>query len=426
MTHAALPADVLGLLPQDWLAWGAVGNEEWLGDEGRKAVAWATDVVADFYGDEWYRRNLERGSHPLLSVYDRPTYGPVATMRHIERAARVELLPDDVKATLAAGPNGIRSSCKEEDFDHLDVVLEVLGLASRDGWRVASEVATAGGRLPDVYIDRHDGCGYSIEVTTQGFDARTRRAQEQDEAVSGALRMIEARFRVECTGKTVRLLAEGEIREFITALEKAAARTADEGRPHSVDVSFAWATVYPPGHRPAGTSYEGPHLRQDLWPRFSQRLRSKAEQTEGGRGWIRIEEGGGLLQLTSMYNRSPPERLELLRSATARALADYPHVGGVIVSHGAGPDWTPTRRPANLSTPGGSAYVEQRLPGMRRRQSYILNLDRPGLLLPPRLLLDPARWYRSEDSWLYWATQQLGIPQPTLILSGERRRGLLQ
>jgi hypothetical protein len=59
---------------------------------GWQVIGWATDVVADFFGDEWFRRNLENFSHPLLSMYDHPLSNRIAAVRHIERAARIALL----------------------------------------------------------------------------------------------------------------------------------------------------------------------------------------------------------------------------------------------------------------------------------------------------------------------------------------------
>jgi len=424
MAQAGLPDEVMALLPRDWRDWAAIDDKEWLGEEGRRAVAWATEVVADFYGDAWYRRNLKSGTLPLLSPYDRPTSGPAATIRHIERAARIELLPDDVKTQLASGPNGIRSSLNGEEFDHLDVILEVIGLALRDGWKVACEITSASGKLPDVFIHRL-GCGFTIEVTTQGFDRQTRLVQAHDDALRDALCNIERRYAVECYAKMVRLPDEDESRAFLAAVEQAARRFVAVGRTQTVDLDFATATVSPRGQRPPGASYEGPAIRQDMWPRFARRLQTKAQQTLGRPAWIRIDEGGGLLHFTSMYHRRPPERLELLRSATAAALTDYPHVQGVIISHGAGPDWIPTQRPADVRLRGGSAYIEQRLPGDRRRQSYILNLHRQSLLLPPRFLFQPADWYLTEGSWLDWAARRLDRPRATQIVVGEYRRCLL-
>ena len=111
-------------------------------------MQWATDVVADFYGDEWFAECARRRSVPVMSsLYDWPLSSPVALVRHIERAARIALLPEDVRI----GPmvaNGIRRSASLDEFDHLDVVLEVIGFAIRDRWRGESEVATTDGHLP--------------------------------------------------------------------------------------------------------------------------------------------------------------------------------------------------------------------------------------------------------------------------------------
>ena len=118
----------------------------------------------------------------MSSLYDWPLSSPVALVRHIERAARIALLPEDVRIGLTEGPNGIRRSASPNEFDHLDAVLEVIGLAVRDRWRVESEVATTDGHLPDLRFSK-GSISHVVEVTTQGLDRESRAIDRQSEAV---------------------------------------------------------------------------------------------------------------------------------------------------------------------------------------------------------------------------------------------------
>jgi hypothetical protein len=73
----------------------------------------------------------------------------------------------------------------------------------------------------------------------------------------------------------------------------------------------------------------------------------------------------------------------------------------------------------------GSAVIERRLPGGRRRRTYLVRLDRGGIVLPRHLLLDPGSWYGGEDRWLDWALNYLGKPSIQTLVQGESRRELL-
>jgi hypothetical protein len=418
--------ELLDRLPGDWSSWSKAADLGAVTPLGWEAIGWATDVVTDFYGDDWFRRNLENFSHPLLSMYDYPLSNRIAAARHIERAARIALLPEDVKGALSEGPNGIRCSMSSDEFDHLDTVLEVIGLALRDGWEIDCEAPTPSGRLPDVRVAR-SGFTYSIEVTTQGFDRNLRATRRQGDRLSGEQFRVEAGCSVECVTRVARLLSDEEFSQYVTALDQAAVKVSESHDLAEFDLGFASASVYPKGERPGATTHEGPMLDGDMWPRFARRLISKAEQTMGGgRSWIRIDEGGGLLALTQAYYLPVEEKLGWLMHNTAIALADFPHVEGVVISHGAEPDWNPMANLAGVTERvSGSAVIERRLPGGRRRRTYLVKLDRGGIVLPPHLVADPGRWYGGEDRWLDWALNSLGKPSIQGMVHGESRQQLL-
>jgi hypothetical protein len=232
-------------------------------------MGWATDVVAEFFGDDWFRRNLENFSHPLLSMYDHPLSNRIAAVRHIERAARIALLPEDVKGALSEGPNGICRSASSDEFDHLDIVLEVIGLALRDGWEVGCEVPTRAGRLPDVRAAR-SGFAYSIEVTAQGFDRNLRATRRQGDRLSGEQFRIEFGRAVECVTRVVRLLSDEEFSEYVSALDQAAVEVSDS-------------------HHPTESIWR---YRQNLWMGSSATWRSAFRENRSGRGaHLRVRAG---------------------------------------------------------------------------------------------------------------------------------------
>jgi hypothetical protein len=418
---------LLAQVPRDWRSWAELSEPGAVTEVGLDVVDWATEVAATFYGDEWFARNIDARSHPLFSMYDYPLRNPIAAVRHIERAARIALLPDSVRDTLSSGVNGIRRSVSDDEFDHLDLVLEVIGLALRDGWQVDSEAPSAEGRLPDLSL-RRSGFTYVIEVTSQGTDRNFRATERQGHLIQNIQWQMEFAYAVDCITRIAGILSDEEVAEFGEALEGASARTSETEAPIEFDLGFASAGVYPRGQRPGTTSHEGPMLGDDLWPRFAARLRDKAEQTRGSdRAWIRIDELGGLFMLTGAYHFSLPERLGTLIQNIAVELDGYPHVQGVIVSHGASPDWTPMRPEVGVGEgTSNSVVVERRLPGGRRRTTYVIRLLQRGLILPPHLVVEPERWYANESTWLDWALNQLGRPAIDRCVRGESYRALIR
>jgi len=411
-----------------WADWAGMIDQAAVTPAGRGVVQWAVDEMAGFYGDEWFARHARARHLPVMSLYDFPLSSPIAVVRLVERAARIALLPNDVSVQLTDGPNGIRRSPSVDEFEHLEVVLEVIGLALRAGWTIEAEVPTTRGRLPDLRLTRGT-MSYTVEVTTQGTDREFQAVERQGDLLHSQQFTIEFHFKVECTTRLSRLLTEAEFNGFLAALVEAGRSTGQSGTVSEVDLDWASATVYPEGNRPADESiHNGPLLSGDLWPRFGQRLREKAERTAGGDpAWIRIDENGGLLLLTPAVHLPIGDQLSLLEQYVTAELEGFPHVRGVVISHGALPDWIPSQpQPAVQNQLTGSAALERRLPGARRRRTFVIPVRRSGLFLPGQhLAFDAARWYDDEPRWLDWALNGLGQPSLTRLVTGELARSLI-
>jgi len=411
-----------------WADWAGPIERVAVQPEGRDLAQWATDVVADFYGDDWFAECAGRRSVPVMSsLYDWPLSSPVALVRHVERAARIALLPEDVRTGLTEGPNGIRRSASLDEFDHLDVVLEVIGLAVRDRWRVESEVATTDGHLPDLRFSR-GGISHVVEVTTQGLDRESRAIDRQSEAVFAQQLAIEHRYPVQCVIRETSILDANQLKQFVTAMDETARAAAEQGKRCEADVGFASVVAYPAGERTEDVIHEGPMLPRDLWPRFAARLHQKAEATScAGSSWICIDESGGLLQLTPAVHWSIEQQLSTLRHNVNAELGNYRHIEGVVISHGAEPDWVPQRRQHRVVEQAtGAAALERRLPGGRRRKTFVIPVHQARrIALPDHLVLRPDRWYDGETSWLDWALNSLGQLSVTRLVTGELARSLV-
>lgn len=412
---------------QNWADWAGDVARAAVVPEGRDLVLWATDVVRDFYGDQWFARHALMRSIPVMSVRDWPLSSPLALVRLIERAARIAVAPPQVRECLAEGPNGIRRSRGGAPFHHLDVVLEVVGLALRDGWSVAAEEQTADGRYPDLRVAKGT-MSYSIEVTRQGLDREFLRLDRQSSLLHDRLAAIELTHPVESVVSVVRELADEEVSCFLAEVQGAAAATAADKTSRTVDLGYASVTTYPRGERPEHASiFKGPLLGGDMWPRFAQRLRDKAARTSGaGRTWLRIDEVGGLLSLTPAGQMPIDQQLALVSANIRSELSDFSHICGVILGHGAEPDWYPSRPQPTIQDASGAIALERRLPGGRRRRTFAVAVGTYSkVAVPDHLALRPADWYGSESGWLAWALNLLRKPSVTRLVTGEAARALI-
>ena len=402
---------------------------DWAGDlvrasvrpDGRRTLRWALDVIESFYGDEWFARQAARGSIPVMSLNDWPLSTAKAVVRLLERAAQLSLAPEQVRTALADGTNGIRASTDAALFGHLDLVLEVIGLAARDGWSVEAEVGSGRGRWPDLRLTRGT-LSYTVEITRQGHDRSHRRADEQAHAITWRRLELEVSQHVDCCTQVQRLLEDSELDGLLQAMTSVALATEESGNVTTQELAFANVTVYPAGQRPRETTIaEGPLLTGDLWPRFATRLRAKAKQTvDAGPAWIRIDELGGLLALTPASRMPIEQHLALLSDRIRHELSSFRHVQGVVISHGAEAD-SDSRRPERTAQDfvTDAEVIERVLPGGRRRRTFIVPVHSfSGLTLPDHLVLQPGRWYETEGRWLDWALNRLGHPAASTIVSG--------
>jgi hypothetical protein len=165
-------------------------------------------------------------------------------------------------------------------------------------------------------------------------------------------------------------------------------------------------------------------INTEAWRRVGTRIAEKARQTADSPAWLRIDDTGALLRLTDQSTQPLQILLRDLQSNANAALADAPHVRGIILGVGTMIDPGTARDetawgqsgPATLITPGpprhlladGPSAAIRRLPGGRSRLTFILPGPHPNLILPPGAGLEPGLWYHNEPTWLNQALQTLG------------------
>lgn len=416
--------------PNEWTCWS-----DWAGPvkdaaidpRGYELVEWANEVVPAFFTDEWLVNCIRKCTMPLMSIWNWPLSNPHALTRHIERAARIAILPEQPYRVLTEGVNAIRTSTSLADFAHLEVILEVIGIAQRDGWSAECEIASTDGHVPDLRLTRQ-GVHKVIEVTTQGTSREIQDEDRQSALVYDYQFELGQHHDVQYIVARRKILSKEELRELRTTMERLGEVVGSTADAQSENLGHSSIEVIPKKQWTGGTVSEGPVMTGDVWPRFAQRLHDKARQTcDAGKAWIRIDEYGMLLASMEMREVPFQDRLNLLSRLIQAELSDYSHVEGVILSNGTSFDWKPQEPDRSCFDPtSGSVVLDRRLPGQRRRHTFVVPLVKhQTLLLPDRLKLSPARWYSDESSWLEWALNKLGKPSINGLIEGELARWTL-
>lgn len=420
-----------------WAGWAERADDALLTREGTMALAWAVDVVREFFGETWLADNAARtGFVPLLHPQWWPLANSGAVVRILELAARIAL------ATAAEETSDLLHEAKEiyanrqlagTKFRHLCLSLETAAFAALAGWTVSYEKASASGRRPDLTVSS-GGTRYAVEVTTLGLDHQFQAIDQYCDRLHSLVRALEREHQVEITCDADEVLPDDELRGWVQEIAQACRATTADGAARTVSYRANRAEVYPEARRPAGPIFHGPVIIGDVWQRVAVRIAEKAKQTVGGPAWLRIDDTGALLRLTDRSTQPLQNLLADLHLNVSAALADSPHVRGVILSDGAMIDPGNARAqtawkqvaPAMLISPGpprhaladGPAAMVRKLPGGRVRRTFVLPGPSVRLILPAGTGLEPGLWYHSEPSWLTEALKTLGHAPIDCLLRG--------
>jgi len=400
-----------------WTAWAGDRSRWPVSPVGALAVDWAVDVHRRFFGDDLLMRALrDRPPHPFVAHWRWPLTSPHAVVELLNRACALTVVPIDVGTVLARSTNsGAVNIRLSSDL----YVLEVAGFATRYGWNVQREPSLPSGRRPDLRLLR-EGEELWVEVTGTGPDRPRLSVEAWSQSVVPALMAIGSRHDVEISGSASSTQLDGdELQAFLAAVEVAAVDTASSGEQHliaAIDVSVSIRS----GGSGIGT-FEGPPLRGDMWPKLERRLLEKATQTEGASAaWICVQDRSGLFQLTDLATVDEREQLRRLAHNVSIALADSPHIAGVVLSTGVRVDAGEEDHDTVLGDEGadstpGSVVLRRRLPGGRCRRTFVVRLDGEAGVEP-----GPTTWFEQEASWLNWALVRAGQPEIESILDGAR------
>jgi hypothetical protein len=411
----------------DW--WAGSVNTEIVTADGRQALAWALDTIRGFFGESWLTENAATSGHvPLLSLEWWPLTNSRILTRVLELAARITLVtrnsagPDLMDEAKAVYANQDLTAAK---FQHLCLTLETAAFAILADWSVSYEETVNSGRRPDLAM-RRGAVRFCVEVTTLGLDREFRAVNRYCDHLHAQLRALELAHGIEIACQADEILPDAELTAWLDELARAGQLTAADGKTRTVPHGENKADVFAAGQRPAGQVFSGPMINTEAWRRVGIRIAEKGRQTAGSPAWLRIDDTGALFRLTDRGTQPLEALLKDLQGNANAALADAPHVRGIVLGGGTMIDpgtardetaWGPSG-PATLITPGpprhaladGPAAMVRRLPGGRSRLTFILPSPHPNLILPPGTGLEPGLWYHNEPTWLNQALQTLGHP----------------
>jgi hypothetical protein len=412
----------------DWWAESADGTI--VAPEGRRALTWAVRTIREFFGENWLAENAAQSGHvPLVDFPWWPLTNSRVIVRTLELAARIALV-----TAASADPELLREArtvhstreLTKTKFQHLCLTLETAAFAALAGWSVSYEEAGPTGRRPDLTIRRH-GATYAVEVTALGLDREFRAIDRYCDRLHALLRGLEHQHGVELACQADEVLPDTELTAWLDEIAQACQCTAADGNTRTASRRENRADVFAAGQRPAGQVFSGPTVISEVWSRVGTRIAEKGKQTAGRPAWLRIDDTGALLRLTDRSAQPLHMLLGDLQANANAALADAPHVRGIILSAGVmiaagnGRDetaWGQGRPDMLIEAPGpprqvladGPAAMTRLLPGGRSRLTFILPSPHPHLILPAGTAPQPGLWYHHEPTWLSQALQALGQP----------------
>jgi hypothetical protein len=414
-----------------WDGWADRSEDAFLTSDGQAALRWALEVVREFFGETWLADNAARsGFVPLLHPQWWPHANARVVVRIVELAARIALatapakIPELLREARQVHANRDLAATK---FRHLCLTLETAAFAALAGWSVSYELASPSGRRPDLTVSRN-GVTYSVEVTTLGLDHQFRAIDHYSDRLHLLIGSLEREHHVEITCQARDVLPDDELSGWLQEITQACQATAADGARRSASHGASRADIFAAGGRPPGPVFSCPMITGDTWRRVAVRIAEKAKQTIGGSAWLRIDDTGALLRLTDRSAQPLPNLLADLHLNVSAALAESPHVRGIILSDGATIDPARAREqtawhqvgPAMLISPepplhvlaDGPAAMVRRLPGGRFRRTFVLPGPSARLILPTGAGLEPGLWYHHEPAWLSKALKQLGHAPP--------------
>ena len=123
-----------------------------------------------------------------------------------------------------------------DEFFHLDLVLEVNGLAVRDTWQVNAEQELETARRPDLAVGKL-GRRFLIEITIQGKSRSFRTSEQFSDSLSAISFGAEREYGVTTHTAASDVVSESQVADWQRELDRSAALVAADGVSREIEVN---------------------------------------------------------------------------------------------------------------------------------------------------------------------------------------------
>lgn len=370
----------------------------------REARARMLDLLECYLGSKWPRQMWRRHRSGPLPIFEAASNN-LACVRLLELALRLGLCEEhpgfsDLQKALRREPT-------TEAGAHVGLQLEVASLTSAVAVTTpAFEQLQATGRPADVLLAFPDRSKIAVETCTLFTDEAWRLASADNHRVSQRIVMAGIRNEVSWQSEISEQMSSEETDDWLNRGEDAARDVAAGGVPRVICASSARAVVRPRESGEQGRIFKGPRIESVSWPRILRRIVRKAAQTESDtETWIRLDLLDGTWQFTPWSTAPLSAKIAALEGTIAETFPEPPrHLGGIVVSNGAGYGASELRDESHTTTSGATA-LRRRLWPLRVRETLILPIGASAR--PSGELFRQA--YSAEPGWLDNALLDVGL-----------------
>ena len=304
-----------------------------LNADGKAAVGEVLDRLEARLGRAWPRRLFVKVGHlfPEFVLFS----GHVAALpRLLTFAMQLEAVADD--PTFSQVLRVLKREPTSTNWQHVKLQLEVARAARAAGWGAGFEPNIPGSaHKGDLLLAVGDADRVLVETTTLFRANEDLSAEAFEDAVLEGIGIIEREHSVHAIVDLVQRLDADTTRDWLEAIEAAAAEVEATGEAREVEGPGGGVRLQA-GDIPMGTTlFNGVPGQRDVSHRLGAAVARKARQTEGPYpAWLRIDARDGLFAFTEWSQMPPSERVTSLAAAIRPYTNGREHLHGIICSSG--------------------------------------------------------------------------------------------
>ena len=327
--------------PAEWSHWRDLMHHSSRCPEGRRAGAWALEVLEEELGRDWLSRMLQVEHDVIPEVKMAWFHGPafVDLVAMALALARCRNVPGYAKVR-----DAMSNDLRDDVRFHGLLQLEVASVGLAGGHAAVFEEWRRPSAAPVDVVVRIDVAELAVETRVVFIDQSMRVGRELSDRLSDAMHRLSFGYGVQFAGCEKPMgsisdaLTANDVEGILSSIEKAAALAKEEHRPVTVEHQLVDLRCLPMSSAESGMGYEMPAGTGRGLDRTALILQDKAGQMgKSGARWLRIDLLDGTFGFSTWSRLRFPTRVGAIAAFVTDALKDAPHVRGAVVSSGALP-----------------------------------------------------------------------------------------